>query len=408
MAMLLAAALSIAPTLLPLFVVLLTLAIIWHRLSHRSEGYGVIQWRSALPWIAFYYLLHVIALAWTSDRAAAYFDLEVKLSLLLFPLFALLVPTVDQFTRTKVLKAYVAASTVAALLCLVLALFRFGSELTLRQKGLLPDDPAYTNHFFESRYALFLHPSYMAMYTVMALALWWSEEQWRDLGKTWNVLVVSLLILAVILCNSKIGWITLGVLGIHVSLRSWRIPAIRRSLLVVMGAVIVVFSSLFLAFPTVSGKFTQALEAAGEIDPSSDRSSDLRRMAWDAATDLVRAHPLLGVGTGDIKPELMAIYAEKGYVYASEKRLNAHGQFIQSAAALGLFGLALLLAALLVPMWKAIRERNDGLLAFLLLCLLNWAVESMLEVQAGVLFFAFFAWLFTLHDASTSALPQAQ
>ena len=46
---------------------------------------------------------------------------------------------------------------------------------------------------------------------------------------------------------------------------------------------------------------------------------------------------------------------------------------------------------LLVPLWHAVRTGRQELIALLILAFLNWSVESMLEVQAGVVFFVLFA-----------------
>ena len=86
----------------------------------------------------------------------------------------------------------------------------------------------------------------------------------------------------------------------------------------------------------------------------------------------------------------MRIYDAKGYTGASEMRLNAHQQFLQSAACLGVLGLLTLCAMVLAPFFGT--GRRDALtVIILILAICNWMVESMLEVQAGVIFFVFIA-----------------
>jgi O-antigen ligase len=193
------------------------------------------------------------------------------------------------------------------------------------------------------------------------------------------------------------GWITLVAVFFVAGIGVWQDSQRRvRILLVALGGV-VLFVILFMAFPTVSGKFFQALDATGTIDPSSDQSSALRRMAWDSALELFRQDPIRGVGTGDIKDELVALYERRGFIHAAAKRMNAHSQFLQTMAALGLPGLAGLLGMVLVPLVLAMVRHQRICMAFWLIILLSWSVESMAEVQAGVAFVCLVAWLLEIH-----------
>jgi len=392
-AVFLAVSLPFALRVMPLFILLIAIATIALRVRYGHGSWHRPTFTSALPWMAVFYLLHVLGMTWTTNTAFGVFDLEVKAAFIVFPVLWWLLPSGSVLERSKVLRAFVWANAGAVLICLLAATWHFGNEYYLRGQGRLPVDPAWTNHFFESRFSQFLHPSYMAMYLSFALATVLLQPSDQAPPRFLSRLLPALLVLGIILCNSKMGWLTLAVvIGLSV-LGGWRDAAMRRRLLVLSGIGVALFTALFMAFPTVSGKLTQAVSATGAIDPTSDQSSALRRMAWDAATDLFKAQPLQGVGTGDIKDELIAVYQAKGYVHAEAKRMNAHSQFLQSAAALGISALLVLMTMVLLPLIKAFRSHHALLVAFWLIIALNWSVESMAEVQAGVIFLAFFAWL---------------
>ena len=397
--MVLAVALPVLPAMVPVGVVLLLLAGIVWRWTERGRAWGKPGWKSAMPWMAFFYLWHVAGMLWTTNTAFGLFDLEVKAVLLVFPLLAILIPRHATIDTHRILHVFTLACIVSVLISLVAAGYRFGHEGDLRAQGELPADPAWTNHFFESRFSRFVHPSYSAMYLCFALALVLDRAR-AGVGR-YMLLSALILIIGVLLCNSKAGWLVLAVVLGHAL--SWgALPgAQRRRLVLIAGAGLVVFAALFFAFPTVSGKITQAFGATEGIDPASDQSSQLRRMAWDSAIALFREAPLTGTGTGDIKDELLRTYHERSYVHAESRRLNAHSQFLQTAAALGLPGLLLLPLMLLVPFIRALRERRTLYALFLGISVLNWAVESMAEVQAGVVFFAAMAFLLELeHPAA--------
>lgn len=388
---LLAASLPFALRIMPLFILGIAVAVIALRVLHGRGGWRRLSPTSAMPWMALFYLLHVLGMAWTTNTAFGLFDLEVKASFLLFPVLFMVLPDQVQVDRTRILQAFAVVNAIAVLICLVAAIARFVPEWSLRQQDMLPAGAPWTNHFFESRFALFLHPSYMAMYLCFALAA-------LHLGvagakQRFNGVLSAVLIVGVILCNSKMGWLTLTVVIVLALADAWRERAVRRRLALLSGIGLVLFTGLFRAFPTVSGKITQAFNATGAIDPGSDQSSALRRMAWDAATDLFAAQPATGVGTGDIKDDLIAVYHAKGYVHAEAKRMNAHSQFLQSAAALGIGGLLVLVAMIVLPLARIVRRRDLLACSFWIVLLLNWTVESMAEVQAGVMFTVLMAWM---------------
>jgi O-antigen ligase len=124
-------------------------------------------------------------------------------------------------------------------------------------------------------------------------------------------------------------------------------------------------------------------------------STTARSRIWPLAVDLIKKQPL-GYGTGAEKATLKQAYLKNGMTDAYEKELNAHNQFLQTALAVGLPGL-LLLMALLVRFLAVGYIYNEWLLfGFGFITMVNFITESMLETQAGVVFFAFF---YTLLDA---------
>jgi O-antigen ligase len=394
--MLLAIALPLAPSMVPLCVALVALATIGVRIQHGGGHWRLPSLTGALLWMALYYLLHVVGMGWTANTAFGWFDLEVKAGLLLFPVLLWVLPANTEVDVPRIWRWFVWANAVSVIISLGASIGRFTHELQLRTQGLLPEDPAWTNHFFESRFSFVLHPSYMAMYLCVALGLVLLKRTGTGPRSFIERGIPALLVLGIILCNSKIGWVSLAVVMTMAAIVGWADPEQRRRSLRLAAGGAILFTAFFAAFPTVSGKLTQAIQAAEHLDPGSDQSSALRRMAWRSAVELFKKEPLVGVGTGDIKDELIAQYHVNGYVHAEAKRMNAHGQFLQSMAALGLPGLLLLLGAVLVPLVKSFIHHDKVSQMFWSITFLNLSVESMAEVQAGVVFISYFCWLLTI------------
>ena len=105
---------------------------------------------------------------------------------------------------------------------------------------------------------------------------------------------------------------------------------------------------------------------------------------------MISENLLVGVGTGDAKDALMKEYTKRGMTGAIEHDLNAHNEFYQVFVAIGIIGFVLLLSNLYFPLIFAFKNGNLVYLLFLIIIILNFLPESMLETQAGVMFFAFF------------------
>lgn len=375
------------PALLPVLIVLLALALITR---HRGRpGLDRSSWTSPLPWALAYYLLHLLGMLWSENEAFGWSDLGIKASLLVLPLVFLSVPRKARSGRDIILFAFSIGCALAVVICVVALIGRLATGAPAGQE------------VFSSRFALFMHPSYFAWYLGAAIAAWCRLPIHRWVAVAIDRTVLVTLCLGVVLCGSKMGWALQLPLLIALLILRWKDKRVRRSLLGLF-AVFAIGVALLLAGSSNARDRVQGMWHAiteKEHDPQARSSSEVRWLTWETASELFKADPIKGTGTGDIKDELVRRYNAKGYTAAEELRLNAHQQFLQSAACLGIFGVLFLAAMLLAPFFGAAR-RDAFTVIFLLLALFNWMVESMLEVQAGVIFFAFFAGIMAWTGAS--------
>ena len=96
------------------------------------------------------------------------------------------------------------------------------------------------------------------------------------------------------------------------------------------------------------------------------------------------------MGTGDAKDKMLETYKERGMQSEYENKLNSHNQFLNTFIALGITGLISLVLCLMIPAYYSFKEKYFLFLAFVGIAGLNFLFESMLERQAGVIYFAFF------------------
>ena len=353
-------------------------------------------WRTPFPWIAALFLLHVLGMAWTANIGFGLFDLQIKLPLFMFPLLAVLTPRSSWRGRDVLLFAFSITSGMMVIGCTVAAIVRIsmGSALSPMQE------------IFSSYWSLALHPSYFALYLSLAIAAWCLLPIHRWLPRVWSVTLLAVLCLGVVLSASKIGWMLLAPLMIALLVLQWRDAVMRNTLLGMSGFSVLGVAVLITASPYARDRVGEMFGAATGTthDPASVTSSEVRWLTWGTAWELFRRDPITGTGTGDIKDELVRAYEMHGYTGAAGKRLNAHNQFLQTAACLGAVGLLALIATILVPLFTQ-RPIDPLITIFLLLNALNWLVESMLEVQAGAVFFPLFAVLLGWKDEAHELRP---
>lgn len=109
-----------------------------------------------------------------------------------------------------------------------------------------------------------------------------------------------------------------------------------------------------------------------------------------ASFHIIRQHPWLGVGTGDVPLAFAQAYDEIRSPLKEEFRFRAHNQYLAIVVAFGLVGLAFFIFVLLYPWFSSKRHHTYLYMVFLCIMLLSMLPEDTLETQAGASLFAFF------------------
>ena len=335
------------------------------------------------------YLWHVAGMLWSYNTAFGVFDLEVKLSLVIFPFFFFLSMPIDRHRLELVLTAFLSGLMIICLASLVNAGINY-TETT--DKWV----------FFYNKLSLHTHPTIQSIYLLMGIAILFylmvNETKLRLLrnnGFLANCVIIF--ILFIVLLSSKTGTIIMLLfipllLGYFIiRYRKWKL-----GLIILFGGV----ASLFLLFMFTPLKHHRiaSLYRQMQLDKEEMYKKNIRFAIWEAAVKVIRDSPMLGVGTGDIKDELIKGYESIGFERGTRTRLNAHNQYLQTFGTLGIVGIALLVLGLLIPFIHSMRGGDELYIAFLILVGLSFLTESFLETQAGVVFYALFNSLFGFKD----------
>lgn len=342
------------------------------------------------------WILLAISVLYSDNLQEGLFRLEVKLSLMLIPL-ALSGSLVRDYPKARVqtillsFLAGVFASSVFLLMYAAIHSFKAPS-------------PSYWNY---TGFSVVFHPSYFSIYLLFASAIllfYLSKEK----IKLAVVLLLAFFALIMVFINSKSGFI--GLFMLYASAFVYfliRKPFNRRNLFY-LAIPIMVFCSGLLLLPSATNRIKETVTTAEivsgqKIDNQGGypSSTSMRLKIWRTALTLASEHPLAGVGIGDVQSALDAKYRDLSMTLAYTKHLNAHNQFLQTSIAIGIPSLLILLLILLIPFISAWKSRDWLFGFFLALMAVNFLFESMLEAQAGVVFFVFFYVLLTRFRTSS-------
>jgi hypothetical protein len=327
-----------------------------------------------------FFFLHITGLLYTDDFSFAFKDLSVKLPLVIVPLVAALTG-ISENLKSKSALAFSLSCVAANAFLLAVACFHFlnGTQ----------------DAFFYNIFSFYIHPAYMAMMNSIAIAVFLSAFRKPDgLKKNFLILCLMLLSVNVILMASKSGILSMMMVYLF---HFFRIRYRQHKLKTILSAGLIIFiSAITIVFSPAGNRVSEALKVIRHPDKATSlqESTASRLLAWKTAWQIGHDYFPLGTGTGDIKEVTLAYYEKSGYQWPLYYKLNAHNQFLQSFAALGIAGLGTLICILWLPVF--FRKTDDlPTVIFPVLLFINFLFESMLEVQNGVMmitaFYVFFA-----------------
>lgn len=325
-------------------------------------------------WLVLFYFFHLIGLQNTSNFKFASMDLGMKSTLIVLPLyFTLLRP---KFDLSKLLYFFLYGCVFSLLIYTIVAFVKY-----------------YENGVFlmGSQFSFWMHRGYYSSYLLLGFTFVFTEILRKSKVTIIDFSLLLLLFVGVIVTESKIGILIVIMntlfLGFHFmkSKIGWVKSIVIFSILCFISVLSVT------KILSTNNRFSGAIYNLKNknIDITSVESTTARILMWETSLDLIRENFIFGVGTGDVKDELQKLNYEKAYTGVAASNLNAHNQFFNSWVAIGVFGMASLLGVFLT-LFRTKKHKYAMFIRYLSVSLfLIFLTESFLEVQAGIIPFAF-------------------
>ncbi|MCX7954279.1 MAG: O-antigen ligase family protein [Bacteroidales bacterium] len=362
------------------FAVLLIFAFLYFLLEKKK----IVIFKKEIYWFALplFYFIHFIFLINTSNMRSGYFDLEVKASLLLMPIVFFIVKNDNEIIHDRSIKFIyyiIFISTLAMILIHVI----IGLINVFKVKDIYP--------MFYVYIAKPYHPAYLSLYTMLGLVTFYKMNHYS----LWRVVFLSMIYIFLFLLSSKAGIVSLLLmffLLLYLKFKEKKFKAVLSYFFMILIFILAImkYNPRIYVEKMLYSENINIIKESNFDYSKYHASTPVRILIWKTTLELIKQNLLFGVGTGDIKDELVKKYKEKKFVYAFEQKLNAHNQFLETLLAQGILGLLSLLSIFGLLFYLNLKTKNVFFFAFTLFVFANFFFESMLNTQAGVVLFSFF------------------
>jgi O-antigen ligase len=327
------------------------------------------------------YAFTAVGYFFTLDEVAAKRELEYKLSFLLFPLLAVCMPSLDKAQLNRLLWVFTAGC-----LTFLVAAVSFGIFRAVRT-----GDSGYLA--YEDLSVIF-HPTYMAAYQGVALfhlMQCHQRKEWFAGRAMLHRFSMAAVVIFIAMLASKAGLLSALLVCVFFVLNHLRNKSGRVTAWFTSGAMIALLLIAAWGIPVTQKRLSQVAPATPQAAASpapAKASSALRMVAWTSGWEVLRDNPL-GLGSGNVQQVLNTEYESRGESYALRRNLNAHSQYLQTGLEFGWAGVFVLLATLSGFFRQSVKFRNPAFTVIAAMLLFHCLAESLLEVQAGIVFAAF-------------------
>ncbi|MFC0773721.1 O-antigen ligase family protein [Terrimonas alba] len=344
--------------------------------------------------LAFAFLLFVSSFLSSNHEAASRF-LQLRLPLILFP-FSIGLIQLSKEQRDKILLGTAIIVTISCFISLCYAIFRYSQH---NDTAWLYNDALSFLIGQQSIYtSLLVNISiYIFGYHLLYSRLFAGYKFWLGFG------IFFLFIISYLLASRNMMLIlyatTIGFSFYYVfQKKKWLEGAT-----LTMGMIIAGFL-IFKFFPKTINRFkelaftqfdyqSQAKEShyAGELTSGQWNGANFRLAAWQCGWQLVKEHPLMGVGLGDKKDELFKVYEQKQFHFAITTNKNVHNNYLDILYSLGIIGLLVFLAGWVIfPALQFFSSKDNLALLILATFALAMITENYFDRSLGAMLFGFF------------------
>ena len=345
-----------------------------------------------------YFLWYVTGLLYTNDLNNGVLLIFRRLSFIVFP-FVLIYP--GDTVKKKIgllLKIFSLSTLLYILICFCIAVIRsvYFSKGTFTFNPHPPEFD-YENYFFGPNFAFLQHPTYLAMYVLFSVFVSFEsffDVRLRKILKIFWLIAGIILLISLYFLSSRAGILTaLILIPLYFIIRFKDMKKMWASILIIIVAI-----PLFIFSFLKNDRIKYFLPETSDTSFVEKFMIDNRIPIWKSAINVIKHNLVFGVGPGDASNELQKVYKNAGYTEMYYDNLNAHNQYLEVLLGTGLIGFLIYISILSFIVYRAILKKNLLFILYILIMLMFFLSESILNRIAGVTFFSLFSFLLLYLD----------
>lgn len=113
----------------------------------------------------------------------------------------------------------------------------------------------------------------------------------------------------------------------------------------------------------------------------------IRLAIWENSIDLIKKHPWLGVGYGELKEKRLEVYHKNGFEVGLDNEFNSHNQILETQVIAGIPGTFFLLGMFVSICLISLKRKDTHLFIITSFLFLSMLTEAMFERQIAISFF---------------------
>ena len=347
-------------------------------------------------WLMLAFAIYIfISFLFSDNRADGMRSLRVRIPLLVFP-FSLGLLEMTKEKRNKILLGFAVIVSVACLACLVYSINRYYQT---KNSAFLYNDALSHLVGQQSIYtSVFVN---LSIYIFTWHLLFSSHNQNR---KILLVIGIGFLFVVSYLLASRNMMVMLYFTAIIFSFSyTLRRKKYLEGATLLMGMLIAGFL-VFKFFPKTINRFKELTytkfdyQSKGKESHYADtlaadqwNGANFRLAAWPCGWQLFKEHPVVGVGLGDKKDELLKVYEQKHFLFGITTKKNVHNNYLDILYSMGIIGLLLFLIAwIILPFFRITKNKDWLALLSLVTFIVAMLSENYFDRSYGTMLFTFF------------------
>lgn len=350
------------------------------------------------------FFVTLVSTTYTINRPEAFNEWGKQVTILLLPILFCLTSLDLRKYRSSLLLIF-------ALVCTATIAYLYADALIVIKHYHLPlaslFSQAFTNHNFSE--PIGMHATFFSMQVAVALVylLTILLNERSNYQRLFYLVCVCILSAGIVQLSSKSVFVALFLI-INLAIPFFLLNRGKRFKYVIVVASVSVLSIVgILTIGTFRVRYITDLRVDLATAPAI-HTNDSRLDRWKSAAELIRQSPVIGHGAGSEISLLQDVFFTKKYYDSYLRKLNTHNEYLSFLVKSGVMGLLIYIGTLIFGFKATIGKKDLLFFTFMVLIVLVSLSENLLDVDKGVIFYAFFFSFFLFSPAGKSSRTDMQ